>query len=44
MGNEGKWVEVQIRTKRMDEIAEKDMPPTGSIKRRKGLKVELTNG
>ena len=23
MGNSGKWVEVQIRTKRMDEIAEK---------------------
>ena len=23
MGDEGKWVEVQIRSKRMDEIAEK---------------------
>ena len=25
MGDDGKWVEVQIRSKRMDEIAEKVM-------------------
>ena len=33
MGDEGKWVEVQIRSKRMDEIAEKkDMQHIGIIK------------
>lgn len=32
MGPEGKWVEVQIRTERMDEIAEKAWQPTGDIK------------
>ncbi len=37
MGNEGKWVEVQIRTKRMDEIAEKGLAAHWKYK---GIKSE----
>lgn len=43
MGPEGKWVEVQIRTERMDEIAEKDLQPTGDIKVSRE-KRDWTNG
>lgn len=32
MGRRGKWVEVQIRTERMDDIAEEDLPPIGVTK------------
>lgn len=39
MGNEGKWVEVQIRTRRMDEIAEKGV---AAHWRYKGIKSEST--
>ncbi len=37
MGNEGKWVEVQIRTKRMDEIAEKGYAAHWKYKEAKGV-------
>ena len=29
---DGNWIEVQIRSRRMDEIAEKALPHTGNIK------------
>ena len=32
MGPNGKWVEVQIRTERMDDIAEKVLLHIGNIK------------
>ena len=32
MGPDGNWIEVQIRSRRMDEIAEKALPHTGNIK------------
>ncbi len=32
MGPDGNWVEVQIRSRRMDEIAEKGLPPTGNTR------------
>lgn len=35
MGPEGKWVEVQIRTERMDEIAERGL---AAQRRYKGVK------
>ncbi len=46
MGPKGKWVEVQIRTKRMDEIAEKGFAAHWrykGIKQEKGLDDWLTN-
>lgn len=33
MGPQGRWVEVQIRSRRMDEIAEKVWQPTGNTKK-----------
>lgn len=33
MSKQGRWIEVQIRSDRMDEIAEQDLPLIGSIKR-----------
>jgi hypothetical protein len=32
MGPKGRWVEVQVRSERMDEIAEKDMQLITNIK------------
>ncbi len=46
MGPKGKWVEIQIRTKRMDEIAEKGFAAHWrykGIKQEKGLDDWLTN-
>ena len=43
MGPQGKWVEVQIRTKRMNEIAEKGPGTTIGTKRLR-MKAVLTNG
>ena len=34
MGPDGNWIEVQIRSRRMDEIAEKALPHTGDTNRR----------
>lgn len=33
MSPSGKWVEVQIRSTRMDDVAEKDLQPTGNIRK-----------
>jgi GTP pyrophosphokinase len=35
MGPKGRWVEVQVRSERMDEIAEKDMQHITNIKWRR---------
>ena len=43
MGPGGKWVEVQIRSKRMDEIAERDTPRTGNT-RNLPVNPHSTNG
>ena len=43
MGPEGKWVEVQIRTERMDDIAERGLQHTGVIKASKA-KTDWMNG
>ena len=41
MGPGGKWVEVQIRTERMDEIAEKGYALTGNINKQENTKKEI---
>jgi len=41
MAKNGQWVEVQIRTKRMDEIAERDMPLIGNIRQRSQVRINL---
>ena len=38
MGDDGKWVEVQIRSKRMDEIAEKGYAAHWKYKQKSGNK------
>ena len=44
LGPENKWVEVQIRTERMDEIAERGLAAHWRYKALKAEKAELTNG
>ena len=39
-GTLGKWVEVQIRTRRMDEVAEKDLLHIGNIKEEKETRAD----
>ena len=41
MGPEGHWVEVQIRSERMDQIAEKDLLHIGYIKKIKKMKKKI---
>jgi GTP pyrophosphokinase len=35
MGNNGQWVEVQIRSERMNDVAEQDLPHIGNTRRRR---------
>jgi (p)ppGpp synthase/HD superfamily hydrolase len=45
MGPEGKWVEVQIRSERMDDIAERGFAAHyGNTKARRPTTVNWTNG
>ena len=47
MSKQGRWIEVQIRSERMDEVAEQALPHTGNIKKATKLlktKANLTTG
>ena len=40
MGNNGQWIEVQIRSERMNDVAEQALPPTGNTKEGGGSEDE----